>query len=192
MMTAQTNTPDVVKVTNQATSINGSPETMSKPNAASTEDFRERDHRFTALPVKDVLKVRMKELGIKNPELQKALDYPMPNVIAMMKSGTMRLPATKAPATAALLQVDPVFLLAKVLSENDADLWDVIESLLGNQLVTANELALIKLVRQGLDGHDVDLAQSPAFVRAIKPQLAAIAKRETALAQAAINRQDDS
>ena len=87
---------------------------MPKPNAASTEDFRERDHRFTALPVKDVLKVRMKELGIKNPELQKALDYPMPNVIAMMKSGTMRLPATKAPATAALLQVDtPSFCLPR-------------------------------------------------------------------------------
>lgn len=190
-MNAQTNTPDMANVTDHAMPINMSPETMPKPNAASTENFRERDHRFTALPVKDVLKVRMKELGIKNPELQKALDYPMPNVIAMMKSGTMRLPATKALATAALLQVDPVFLLAKVLSENDADLWDVIESLLGNQLVTANEMALIKLVRQGLDGHDVNLAQSPAFVRAIKPQLAAIAKRETALAQAAIKRQDE-
>jgi hypothetical protein len=190
-MNAQTNTPDMANVTDHAKPIKMSPETMSKPNAASTENFRERDHRFTALPVKDVLKVRMKELGIKNPELQKALDYPMPNVIAMMKSGTMRLPATKALATAALLQVDPVFLVAKVLSENDADLWDVIESLLGNQLVTANEMALIKLVRQGLDGHDVNLAQSPAFVRAIKPQLAAIAKRETALAQAAIKRQDE-
>lgn len=191
-MTAQANTPDVVNVTDHATPFNASADTMSESNAAATENFRTRDHRFTALPVKDVLKVRMKELGIKNPELQKALDYPMPNVIAMMKSGTMRLPAVKAPATAALLKVDPVFLLAKVLAENDADLWEVIESLLGNQLITANEMSLINLIRQGLDGHDVNLAQSAAFVRAIKPQLAAIAKRETALAQAAINRQDDS
>lgn len=190
-MTAQANIPDVVSVTDQATPINASPETIPKAIATATNTFRERDHRFTALPVKDILKIRMKELGIKNPELQTALGYPAPNVIAMMKSGTMRLPATKAPATAALLKVDPVFLLAKVLAENDAALWEVIESLLGTQLVSANEMALINLIRQGLDGHDVNLAQSPVFVRAIKPQLAAIAKRETALVQAAINRQED-
>lgn len=154
----------------------------------TTRDFRARDHRLTALPVKDVLKIRMKDLGLKNPELQKALGYPMPNVIAMMKTGSMRLPSNKVPAAAELLQVDPKFLLAKVIAENDPELWDVIASLLGDQLITANEMELIKLVRQVLDGHDVSLAQSPAFVEALHPALNEIVKRESALAHAAINR----
>lgn len=154
----------------------------------TTRDFRARDHRLTGLPVKDVLKIRMKDLGLKNPQLQKALGYPSANVIAMMKTGSMRLPSNKVPAAAELLQVDPKFLLAKSIAESDSELWDVIASLLGDQLITANEMALINLVRQGLNGHDVSLAQSPAFVAALQPALNEIVARESALAQAAINR----
>lgn len=133
----------------------------------------------------------MKELGLKNPTLQKALGYPMPNVIAMMKGGTMRLPITKVPAAAALLQVDPIFLLSKVIAENDAELWEVIAAHMGNLLVTQSEMELIKLVRRGLNGHDVNLTQSVDFVCLIEPALAAIARRESALSQAVINRKDD-
>lgn len=164
---------------------------MNKAITETSQTFRERDHRFTALPVKDVLKIRMKDLGIRNTDLQKALGYPMANVIAMMKSGSMRLPANKAVVTAQLLQVDPVFLLSKVIAESDPELWDVISALLGNQLVTANELALIKLVRQGLDGHDVNLAESPGFTDAAGPALKVILERQNALAQAAKNRTDE-
>lgn len=164
---------------------------MRKANSNDTQNFRARDHRFTALPVKDVLKIRMKDLSIKNTDLQKALDYPMPNVIAMMKSGSMRLPANKAVVTAKLLQVDAVFLLSKVIAENDPDLWDVISALLGNQLVTANEMALLKFVRQGLDGHDVNMAESPGFTDIAGPALKVILERQNALAQAAKNRNDE-
>lgn len=158
--------------------------------STTARDLRARDQRLTDLPVKDVLKIRMKDLDLKNPQLQKALGYPTPNVIAMMKTGSMRLPSNKVPAAAELLQVDPKFLLAKVIAEKDPELWDVIASLLGDQLITVNEMALINLVRQGLDGHDVSLAQCPDFIDALKPQLAAVAARERALAQAAINRTD--
>lgn len=171
--------------------INLTKQDMTQSQIQATENFRERDHRFTALPIKDILKIRMKDLSIKNSELQRALGYPMPNVIAMMKTGSMRLPSNKVPAAAQLLQVDPKFLLAKVIAENDPELWDVIASLLGDQLITANEMDLIALVRQGLDGHDVSLAQSQDFVQAITPCLAAIVQRENALAQAAINRTDN-
>ena len=30
-----------------------------------SKSFRERNHRFTAMPVKDVLKIRLKDLGIE-------------------------------------------------------------------------------------------------------------------------------
>jgi hypothetical protein len=91
------------------------------------------------------------------------LGYARPNVIAMMKKGGMNLPANKVIDAARLLEIDPVFLLGKVISEADPELWDVISSLLGGQLVSANELELIDFVRRGLDGHDVDLMSSPGF-----------------------------
>lgn len=174
-----------------AVPVNVANQNMTQSKTQASENFRERDHRFTALPVKDVLKIRMKDLGIKNPELQKALGYPMPNVIAMMKSGSMRLPPSKAVVTAQLLEVDPAFLLSKVIAENDPALWDAISAVMGDHLVTANEMALLNLVRQGLDGHDVNLAESPGFTDAAGPALNVILERQNALAQAAINRTDE-
>jgi len=143
------------------------------------------------MPVKDVLKIRMKDLGIKNVDLQKALDYSMPNVIAMIKSGGMKLPAGKAVIAAKLLEVDPVFLLSKVIAESDPALWDAISEVMGEHLITANELDLLKLVRNGLDGHDVNLAESPEFLQAITPALNAIVERQNELARAALNRNDN-
>jgi hypothetical protein len=91
---------------------------------------------------------------------------------------------------AKLLEVDPVFLLSKVIAESDPALWEAISEVMGEYLITANELDLLKLVRDGLDGHDVNLAESPGFVALITPAIAAIVKRENQLAQAAINRCD--
>lgn len=164
---------------------------MSNVDTKTVQDFRRQCNRFSALPVKDILKIRMKDLGVRNGGLQKALGYPMPNVIAMMKSGTMRLPPGKTLVVAEMLQVDPIFLLGKVISESDPALWDVISALLGNQLVTANELALIRLVCDALDGHDVNLTETPGFVDAAVPALKLILARQNVLAEAAKSRTDD-
>ena len=147
--------------------------------------------RYTALPVKDVLKIRMKDLGLRNADLQKALGYPMPNVISMMKKGSMNLPASKALITAKMLEVDPVFLLRKVITESDPALWESISSVLDQHLVTKNELALLRYVRYHLDGHDVNLAAAPGFLQVADPVLALIKAAETALATAATERNDD-
>ena len=153
-----------------------------------TLDARVHDPRFTAFPVKDILKIRMDDLGIKNPDLQRALDYAKLNVISMMRNGNMSLPPSKALVAARLLELDPVFLLSKVIAENDPALWDAISAVMGEYLMTKNELALIHMVRQGLDGHDVNLAESPVFIQGVAQELKATLDRENALAQAAIER----
>ena len=155
---------------------------------ATPASTRKIAHRISVMPVKDVLKVRMKDLDIKNVDLQKAIGYAKPNVIAMMKSGSMQLPANRVGDAARVLQLDPVFLLGKVIAENDPELWEVISALLGKRLVTANELELINHVRRGLNGHDIDLMQDPGFAQAVSSYLDTAAKRETAVALATINR----
>lgn len=165
----------------------------SKPNTTIPrhESLGVRTHRFTALPVKDVLKIRMKDLGIRNVDLQKALGYDMPNVIAMLKTGSMRLPEAKAIKVADALQLDRTFFLGKVIAENHPELWEALTTVMGDRLVSANELALIHLTRQGLDGHDVQLAESAEFTTVFTSALKDILRRENALAQAVIDRKDD-
>jgi hypothetical protein len=150
------------------------------------QDFRQRNHRYSALPVKTLLKVRMRDLDLTNSDLQRVMGYDRPNVVAMMRSGSMRLPVSKVAEVAKTLQVDPVFLLGKVLAENDAALWDVIASIMGDRLITANEMALITQVREVLDGHDVNFAEAPEFVAEVTAALAEIVDRQNALTQAAV------
>jgi hypothetical protein len=161
---------------------------MTKSKQPPNAPFRERKHRYTSLPVKDVLKIRMEDLEIRNVDLQKALGYPAPNVIAMMKSGSMRLPEGKAIEVADILKLDRTFLLGKVVAENNPELWDAITTIMGDRLVSANELALVGYIREALNGHDVDLAQSAVFTQAVAPILQVIVERQVELAQAAMNR----
>jgi hypothetical protein len=163
---------------------------MNKSNDSADATFRERPHRYSSLPVKDVLRIRMTDLEIKNVDLQKALGYPMPNVIAMMKKGSMRLPEGKAIKVADILKLDRTFLLGKVVSENNPELWDAITTIVGDRLVSSNELALLGHLRAALDGHDVNLTESPAFLQAITPVLDGIVLRQNELTMAALNRSD--
>jgi hypothetical protein len=114
----------------------------------------------------------------------------MPNVIAMMKNGTMRLPESKAIAVADILKLDRTFLLGKVVAENDPQLWDAITTIVGDRLVSTSELALVHWVRHALNGHDVNLTESSEFIRVTTPIIASIAEHQNELTRAALHRAD--
>ena len=159
------------------------------PSAATkARNFREREHRFSKLTVADLITLRMSDLDIKNTDLASALDYPVANVISMMKSGSMRLPESKIVAAADKLQIDRAMLLRKVLNENNPRLWDVIDKILGPKLITANEIALLDMVRGNLDGHDIDLTDKPEFVQAVSSIIKEIVTKEANLADASLER----
>lgn len=153
-------------------------------------DFRKREHRFSKLPFRDLLKITMKEKNIGNVEMQQALGYSRPNVIAMIKSGSMNLPEQKAITVAKLLDLPPLFVLKKLVLENNPTLWDSIESVLSDRLITPNELALVNWVRRELDGHDIDLTESAAFTQVVLPALHAVVARTQAENNAILERND--
>ena len=157
----------------------------------STEHCKLRESYYSSLPVKDILKIRMKDLDITNSDMQVALGYSTPNVIAMMRTGKMKLPANKAIIAAKQLQIDPVFFLGKVITEQDQSLWDTISEVLSAHLLTENELELIKFIRERLDGHDVNLVDLTRFNIAISGELSAIVSHLNTFAQAAIDRQNN-
>lgn len=151
----------------------------ANPEEVPNKKFKEREHRFTDLPFKNILTTRMHELGIKNTEFQRELEFPMPNVVSMMKKGRMRLPISKTVMAADILKLDPVFLLGKLLSEGNLADWKVIKSVIGDRLVSANEIEFIEWIREQLNGYDVQLADEADFTQALSPLLRTIKKRES-------------
>ena len=167
------------------------PEVVRDDLMATLSTPQHLNDRLAGYAVKDILKVRMKDLGLKNSELQQVLGYPRPNVVAMMKSGSMRLPASKAVITARLLKIDPKFLLARVIAENDAELWMELSAVMNTALVTDHEMALICVVREAMAGYDLNLAECPEFKQVALPVIMKQAECAAALVSAALQRVDD-
>ena len=105
---------------------------------------------------------------LTNVEIAKRLGYPRPNVIAMMRTGSMKVPLSKVPALAEILGIDPISMLQRVLLEYDPDLWTALASVLGKTLVTKNELALITTLRDLAGGTDPAVLDNKLFVEGFK------------------------
>lgn len=144
--------------------------------------------RNASLPLHHLLTLWIAESGKTNTEIAEALGYPRPNVVAMLKTGNMRLPLNKVAATAKALDKDPIFVLEKVLSESAPEMWDALQSVLGDRLITGNELKLLEVVRKELDGNDVDLTADKDLMDGFKPRIREIGKRETAVAKGTLDR----
>lgn len=164
--------------------------TKTSISSAQAKNFRVREHRLSGMAIKDILKTRIKDLGLKNLDVQEALGYPNPNVIAMMKAGKMNLPPEKAYAAAAILQLDPVWMIMKALQESNAMLHDSIVRVLGKQLVSENEQALLDALRKETNGHDIDFVGSEAFMQATMPAVRELTARHGELLEAALARKD--
>lgn len=99
-----------------------------------------------------------------NVKVAEALGYEKPNVIAMMFTGSMKVPINKVPALAKVLGLDPIALLRRVFMEYSPDVWRTIEDTLGSSVpLAANEVALIQGLREHLGGEDVALMADAKF-----------------------------
>jgi hypothetical protein len=164
---------------------------VSVAKASSVTPADMDNPRFSALPVRDLLKTRMKDLGILNVDLQKALSYPKANVISMIRGGSMSLPAGKSNLVADILKIDRTYLLLKLIAENDPELSGAIASVMGDRLVSANEMKLVLLIRSALNGHDIDVTEFPEITEVLTPALEKLFVRHDALARAAIKLLED-
>ncbi len=145
---------------------------------SETRNFREQKHNVTNFPVKDILKERMAELGIKNQDLQKALGYREANVIAMMRNGSMRLPPKYAPLVATMLKVDKAAFMEKVMEEFDPVMWGAVKSIFKKRVISNNEMANIETMREMLDGLDINFNASQEFIASLKPVIEQLVKAE--------------
>jgi hypothetical protein len=78
-----------------------------------------------------------------------------------------------------MLQLDPAFILGKMLNENDPQLWDTIQKIIGNKIVSEAEFNTAAFLRAELDGFDIDLSKNAEFVAAVTPVLAKLRSKES-------------
>lgn len=126
-------------------------------------------------PVKELISVQAERLGLENPDIARALGYPSPNVISMLKSGAMRLPINKIARAAAVFKIDPLYLAMCVDAENDLGLTEILNSVTKRTNITLNEEKLIIKMRKiaeeldfDMDDHQQELTEMlDAFGRAV-------------------------
>ena len=92
--------------------------------------------------------------GKSQREIAEALHYEKANVITMFKQGKTRLPINKIPLMAEALGVDKVHLLRICMGEYMEEAWTVIESMLGDNLITRGESRVLDIVREASAGRD--------------------------------------
>ncbi len=124
-----------------------------------------------SLTVAAYIQLQIAVSGVAQKDIAEALGYENPNVITMFKQGKTKLPINKVGPLAKVLGVDPVHLLRLVMTEYCPDTFQAIQHLIGQSLVTANEMALIEIVRKTCGAVDLvlkDKAERSAFAAIVE------------------------
>lgn len=103
--------------------------------------------------------------GKTQADIAAEVGYDKPNMIAMWKNGSAKVPLDKVPLAAKALGIDPAFLLRMTMAQYWPDMADTIAKVFGTVL-TENETALITAVREIMKDEDV-----PHFTREMKRKL---------------------
>ena len=104
------------------------------------------------ITVADYLDKQLALCGKTQTEVCIEIGYKNPNLITMLKRGKTKLPINKVKALSKSLGVDPVYFLKLAMQEYTPDTWDVIQDIMGSEVISDDEYAVINLIRQVSDG----------------------------------------
>jgi hypothetical protein len=133
---------------------------------------------LSATPVHMLINDACARSDLTNQSVARSLGYPKGNVIAMFRSGDMKLPVNKVEPLARVLGLDPADLLRRVLREYTPDLWDALNSLMGEggtvSTMTVHERSLLAFVRSRLGGRDLNILADETLKSSIEQSLDAM------------------
>lgn len=107
------------------------------------------------ISVADYLSQQILLSGKAQKEIAEELNYPKPNIITMFKQGKTKVPLNKVSAFAKALGVDPIHLLRIVMIEYSPSTWEVLESIIGNAMMSDNEMKVLTIIREHANGLDI-------------------------------------
>ncbi len=81
--------------------------------------------------------------------------YDKPNMVTMIKQGKTKLPLNKVSLFAKSLGVDPIHLLRIAMEEYQPETLDAISKIIGQAIISENEMKIINIIRDITGGVDV-------------------------------------
>lgn len=106
--------------------------------------------------------------GKTQADIAAEVGYDKPNMIAMWRNGSAKIPLDKVPAAAKALGIDPAFLFRLAMAQYWPELSKTIAQIFGTVL-TKNETALIEKVREIMKDDEV-----PHLTRDMERKLKAV------------------
>lgn len=105
---------------------------------------------FAGTRLASYLEKRILELRPKKTQIAIATEagFVNPNMLAMIKAGTAKLPLDRVSALAAALECDPTMLFMLALEQLGGDTTDVAIKQIFGTLVTENEVAWLEEIRK--------------------------------------------
>lgn len=117
--------------------------------------------------------------GKSNQEIAEEIGMSRGNVIAMIRSGSMKLPINRVSAMAKAVNVDPVTLLRKVMTPGDLEVLKTLEEVAGTRAISENEFGLIEFVRHHSKNLDIAWQSRPEFAEPLLEAIERIKNRES-------------
>lgn len=111
------------------------------------------------LSVAEYLSQQIALSGVPQTEIAEALNYEKPNIITMFKQGKTKIPLNKVAPLAKILGIDAVFFLRMVMTEYSPETLEVIESLIGKNIISESESVIVNICRSAADGADIQLTE---------------------------------
>lgn len=105
--------------------------------------------------VADYITQQIAMSGKPQKEIAEELNYDKPNIITMFKQGKTKVPLNKVPMLAKSLGVDPVHFLRIVLLEYAPEIWEVLDAVVGREMITENERKILGIIRNASQGYDI-------------------------------------
>lgn len=140
---------------------------MSKAPSRGSVGFAEgiKVHEYLAKQIEIA-----KSMGKTQKDIALELGYDKPNMIAMMKSGDVKVPLDKVPALAKALNIEPAFLMRLAMNQYWPGFADTIADVFGTVL-TPNETRIVEKIREFSKNSD------PALNREVESHLRAAFKK---------------
>lgn len=86
--------------------------------------------------------------GKKQLEIAEICGFGKANIITMIKQGKTKLPLDKVGKMAKAIEVDPIHLFKMVMQEYMPETWTEVQRMIGQEVITENELEFIKVIRE--------------------------------------------
>ncbi|WP_426034611.1 XRE family transcriptional regulator [Cypionkella sp. TWP1-2-1b2] len=116
------------------------------------------------------IETRVLELRPRKSQIEIATEagYVNPNVLAMIKNGSTKLPLDRVPSVAKALECDPKLLFKLALEQSGGAMTAVAVEAIFGTVVTRNEVVWLEEIREASDHSDPNLtARSRRVLRAV-------------------------